>query len=154
MVTVPPGLSVEGAIELRRLDPHEYTTRSMESMARHVEAMLALKRNGAMLSITETTFVRWPSTLAAKTHSKFPASCLNTFAAYSAKAKGRFAGSRCQVKRRTYARQDDLALELFPDDKTLNRWLRLSRDRVKFQGLALAHLLARLWRARRDGRSD
>src|SRR5204863_3585751 len=30
---------------------------------------------------------------------------------------------------------DDLALELFPDDQTLNRWLRLARDRVKFQGL-------------------
>jgi len=30
---------------------------------------------------------------------------------------------------------DDLALELFPDDPTLNRWLRLARDRVQFQGL-------------------
>ena len=30
---------------------------------------------------------------------------------------------------------DDLALELFPDDQTLNRWLRLARDRVQFQGL-------------------
>jgi len=28
---------------------------------------------------------------------------------------------------------DDLALELFPDDKTLNRWLRLARDRVHFR---------------------
>jgi urocanate hydratase len=32
-------------------------------------------------------------------------------------------------------RTDDLALELFPDDRTLNRWLRLARDRVQFQGL-------------------
>jgi urocanate hydratase len=30
---------------------------------------------------------------------------------------------------------DDLALELFPEDHTLNRWLRLARDRVHFQGL-------------------
>jgi urocanate hydratase len=30
---------------------------------------------------------------------------------------------------------DDLALELFPEDETLNRWLRLARDRVHFQGL-------------------
>ena len=44
---VPTGLSVEGAIELRRIDPDGYVKRSMESMARHVEAMLALKRNGA-----------------------------------------------------------------------------------------------------------
>ncbi|MFX4593127.1 urocanate hydratase, partial [Acinetobacter baumannii] len=32
-------------------------------------------------------------------------------------------------------RTDDLALELFPNDRTLNRWLRLARERVKFQGL-------------------
>jgi len=30
---------------------------------------------------------------------------------------------------------DDLALEMFPEDRTLNRWLRLARDRVHFQGL-------------------
>src|SRR2546423_5583747 len=45
---VPAGLSVEGAIELRRLDPEGYVQRSMESMARQVEAMLALKRSGAV----------------------------------------------------------------------------------------------------------
>src|SRR5512138_1701865 len=36
---VPTGLSVEGAIELRRIDPKGYVQRSMESMARHVEAI-------------------------------------------------------------------------------------------------------------------
>jgi urocanate hydratase len=30
---------------------------------------------------------------------------------------------------------DDLALEMFPEDRTLNRWLHLARDRVHFQGL-------------------
>src|SRR5437660_12282806 len=45
---VPAGLSVERAIELRRTDPHAYVERAMESMARHVEAMLALKQNGAV----------------------------------------------------------------------------------------------------------
>src|ERR1051325_8484191 len=45
---VPTGLSVEGAIELRRMDARGYVQRSMESMARHVEAMLALKHNGAI----------------------------------------------------------------------------------------------------------
>src|ERR1044072_5564801 len=45
---VPAGLSVAEAAELRRTDPQEYVERSMASMARHVEAMLALKRNGAV----------------------------------------------------------------------------------------------------------
>src|SRR5207237_1972146 len=42
---VPAGLSLEEAAELRRADPKAYVERSMESMARHVEAMLALKRS-------------------------------------------------------------------------------------------------------------
>src|SRR4051812_3142767 len=37
---IPAGLSLEGAIELRRMDPIAYIERSMQSMARHVEAML------------------------------------------------------------------------------------------------------------------
>src|SRR3954449_8910815 len=45
---VPAGLSLEEAIELRRMDPDGYVKRSMASMARHVEAMLELKRNGAV----------------------------------------------------------------------------------------------------------
>src|SRR5438094_687247 len=32
-------------------------------------------------------------------------------------------------------RTDDLVLELFPEDRTLARWIRLARDRVPFQGL-------------------
>src|SRR5207248_5450121 len=45
---VPTGLTLSEAAELRRADPKGYTERSMQSMARHVEAMLALKRSGAI----------------------------------------------------------------------------------------------------------
>jgi urocanate hydratase len=33
------------------------------------------------------------------------------------------------------ARTDDLALELFPENEILNRWMRLARGRFAFQGL-------------------
>src|SRR2546426_5780559 len=45
---VPAGLSLENALELRRTDAHAYVEKAGESMARHVEAMLALKRAGAV----------------------------------------------------------------------------------------------------------
>src|SRR3982751_4090857 len=45
---VPEGLSLEEAAELRRTDPSAYVERSMQSMARHVEAMLTMQRNGAI----------------------------------------------------------------------------------------------------------
>ena len=51
------------------------------------------------------------------------------------RGKDRSVGSRSQATRKTFRKTDDLALELFPDDRTLNRWLRLARERVHFQGL-------------------
>jgi len=45
---VPQGLSLAAAITLRQASPEEYVRRSMLSMARHVEAMLALQKAGAV----------------------------------------------------------------------------------------------------------
>src|SRR5512132_3094880 len=45
---VPAGLTLEAAAELRQSDPRAYINRSLLSMVDHVEAMLALKRAGAV----------------------------------------------------------------------------------------------------------
>src|SRR5438874_5442905 len=45
---VPHGMSFEEALVLRRKNPDEYIERAMQSMAVHVEAMLALQKNGAV----------------------------------------------------------------------------------------------------------
>ncbi len=45
---VPNGMTLEEALALRCADPDDYVKRSMEAMATHVRAMLALKRMGAV----------------------------------------------------------------------------------------------------------
>ena len=45
---VPHGMSLAEALALRSRNPDEYIARAMQSMARHVEAMLALKQRGAV----------------------------------------------------------------------------------------------------------
>ncbi len=85
---------------------------------------------------------------AAKMRLRFPALYPNTFVRFFVKARDRFAGSRCPEMQMTFARLTTSRSRLFPDDRTLNRWLRLARDRVQFPGIAGAHLLARLWRTR------
>ena len=47
MSYVPAGMSLEEAAALREADPKRYAERSQESMARHVEAMLAFQKQGA-----------------------------------------------------------------------------------------------------------
>src|SRR5258705_5711571 len=41
-------MNLEEAARLRRDDPNEYISRSMDAMATHVRAMLELKRQGAV----------------------------------------------------------------------------------------------------------
>ena len=47
LMYVPSGLSVTAADELRKSDPERYKKMAMASMAKHVEAMLAFQRAGA-----------------------------------------------------------------------------------------------------------
>ena len=47
LMYVPAGLDVKQADQLRINQPEEYHRRSMQSMARHVQAMLEFKRHGA-----------------------------------------------------------------------------------------------------------
>src|SRR5262249_57126743 len=45
---VADGISIEDALILRRKNPDEYIDRAMNSMAVHVDAMLALQKKGAV----------------------------------------------------------------------------------------------------------
>ncbi|MGZ3697690.1 MAG: urocanate hydratase, partial [Bdellovibrionota bacterium] len=44
---IPAGMSLEAALELRRKSPETYIARSVESMGRHVEAMLEFQKRGS-----------------------------------------------------------------------------------------------------------
>jgi urocanate hydratase len=132
---VPAGLSVEGAIELRRVDPDGYVKRSMESMARHVEAMLALKRNGAVAFDYGNNIRKMALDAGCQDAFEIPGFVPEYIRPLFCEGKGPFRWVALSGEAEDIRKTDDLALELFPKDQTLNRWLRLSRDRVKFQGL-------------------
>ncbi len=132
---VPTGLSVEGAIELRRMDSQGYVERSMESMARHVEAMLALKRNGAVAFDYGNNIRKMAFDSGVKDAFEIPGFVPEYIRPLFCEGKGPFRWVALSGEAEDIRKTDDLALELFPEDQTLNRWLRLSRDRVKFQGL-------------------
>jgi urocanate hydratase len=132
---VPTALSIEGAIELRRNDPDGYVKRSMESMARHVEAMLTLKRNGAVAFDYGNNIRKMALDAGCKDAFEIPGFVPEYIRPLFCEGKGPFRWVALSGEAEDIRKTDDLALELFPDDQTLNRWLRLSRDRVKFQGL-------------------
>ena len=132
---VPTGLSVEGAIELRRIDPDGYVERAKESMARHVKAMLALQRGGAIAFDYGNNIRKMALDAGCKDAFEIPGFVPEYIRPLFCEGKGPFRWVALSGEADDIRKTDDLALELFPDDRTLNRWLRLARDRVKFQGL-------------------
>jgi len=132
---VPAGLSVEGAIELRRIDAAGYVERSMASMARQVEAMLALKRAGAVVFDYGNNIRKMAFDAGCKDAFEIPGFVPEYIRPLFCEGKGPFRWVALSGDRDDIRKTDDLALELFPEDQTLNRWLRLSRDRIQFQGL-------------------
>jgi urocanate hydratase len=132
---VPAGLTLEAADELRKADAAAYVARSTESMARHVEAMLVLKRAGAIAFDYGNNIRKFAHDAGCADAFEIPGFVPEYIRPLFCEGKGPFRWVALSGDASDIRRTDDLALELFPEDATLNRWLRLARERVQFQGL-------------------
>ncbi len=132
---VPAGLSLSEAANLRRENPSEYIKRSFESMGRHVAAILALKRSGAVAFDYGNNIRKHAFDAGCQDAFEIPGFVPEYIRPLFCEGKGPFRWVALSGDKSDIKRTDDLALELFPDDRTLNRWLRLARDRIQFQGL-------------------
>ena len=132
---VPAGLSLAEASALRIADPNAYVARSTQSMAQHVTAMLELQRAGAVAFDYGNNIRKQALDAGCKDAFEIPGFVPEYIRPLFCEGKGPFRWVALSGEPDDIRKTDDLALELFPDDKTLNRWLRLARDRVQFQGL-------------------
>src|SRR4030095_11640306 len=132
---VPAGLSLEEATALRKHEPDVYIKRSCESMATHVEAMVRLKRQGAVAFDYGNNIRKYAYDAGCIDAFEIPGFVPEYIRALFCERKGPFRWVALSGDANDIRKTDDLALELFPEDQTLNRWLRLARDRVQFQGL-------------------
>jgi urocanate hydratase len=132
---VPDGLSLEEAADMRETKPDVYVKRSMQSMAKHVEAMLALKRAGAVAFDYGNNIRKQAFDAGCADAFEIPGFVPEYIRPLFCEGKGPFRWVALSGDENDIRKTDDLALELFPEDKALNRWLKLARDRVHFQGL-------------------
>ncbi len=133
---IPSGLSLEEAAELRRKNPEDYLKRSYESVARHVTGMLELQKLGAATfdygnNIRTMAFEHG----GVKDAYNFPGFVPAYIRPLFCQGRGPFRWVALSGEPADIYRTDDLVLELFPDIAILNRWIRLARKHVKFQGL-------------------
>src|SRR3954471_5838555 len=132
---VPNGMTLGEAIKLRADKPDEYIERSMQSMAVHVEAMLALQKGGAV-TFDYGNNIRAQAKKAGVTNAfDIPGFVPEYIRPLFCEGKGPFRWVALSGDPRDIARTDRLALEVFPQNETLARWMKLAKERVHFQGL-------------------
>ncbi len=134
---VPAGLTLEAAAILRAGDPDDYIGRSRASMATHVRALLGMRARGTVLfdygnnlrgeavkgGLPEAEAFSYPGFVPEYIRPLF---CVG---------KGPFRWAALSGDPADIAATDAAALDEFPDDARLHRWIPLAQKHVAFQGL-------------------
>lgn len=132
---IPHGISVEEAGDLRHSDPEEYARRSTESMARHVEAMLAFQRQGAEVFDYGNNLRQRAFDAGVQDAFDYPGFVPAYIRPLFCEGKGPFRWVALSGDPEDIYKTDEAIIELFPKDQHLHRWLHMAREKVQFQGL-------------------
>ena len=132
---VPHGLPLQEAYALRKSDPQEYTRMVLNSIPRHVEAMLAFQRQGAEVfdygnNIRQRAFDEGVSNAF-----DFPGFVPAYIRPLFCEGKGPFRWVALSGDPEDIYKTDEAVKALFPEDEHLQRWLKMAKEQVHFQGL-------------------
>jgi urocanate hydratase len=132
---VPAGMGLEEAADLRRSDPSAYVERAMKSMALQVRAMLALRQRGAVTFDYGNNIRAQAHVAGVENAFDFPGFVPAFIRPLFCEGKGPFRWVALSGDPADIARTDAAVLELFPENESLRRWIRMAQERVPFQGL-------------------
>jgi urocanate hydratase len=132
---VPAGLDLAAAAALRRDDPEGYVARSMESMARHVEAMLAFQKAGSHVFDYGNNIRAQAKLQGVENAFDFPGFVPAYIRPLFCEGQGPFRWVALSGDPADIHATDEAVKALFPEKAHLNRWLDLAREKVAFQGL-------------------
>jgi urocanate hydratase len=132
---VPNGLGFDEAVKLRERDPDAYIARSMQAMAEHVRAMLALQQRGAVTFDYGNNIRAQAQRAGVARAFDIPGFVPEYIRPLFCEGKGPFRWAALSGDPADIRVSDDAALEMFAHDEALVRWIHLARERVAFQGL-------------------
>lgn len=132
---IPAGISLSDAAELRKRNPDEYLRRSMDSIATHVRSMLEMQSRGAVV-FDYGNNIRGQALRAGVADAlDFPGFVPAYIRPLFCEGRGPFRWAALSGDPADIAATDDLVLEMFPENESLCRWIRLAREKIRFQGL-------------------
>jgi urocanate hydratase len=125
----------ENLITLRQNDPDQYVRRALESIALHVRAMLELQERGAV-TFDYGNNIRAQAVKAGVPEAfRIPGFVPEYIRPQFCEGRGPFRWAALSGDPEDIFRTDRAVLETFPGNESLERWLRLAREKVQFQGL-------------------
>ena len=140
----PHEISYEQAKVLREKNPQQYTEYAYRSMYRHVDLMLQVMDKGAItfdygnnIRARAEEYIKDHNTPFASHHSPFdfpgfvPAYIRPLFC----EGKGPFRWAALSGDANDIAVTDEIIGSMFPENKSLQRWLALAKEKIAFQGL-------------------
>jgi urocanate hydratase len=132
---VPAGYTLEEAAELRGKDRGRYVEEARASMARHCEAMVGFQKAGAEV-FDYGNNLRGEARLGGFADAfAYPGFVPAYLRPLFCEGKGPFRWIALSGDPADIAATDRAVAGLFPDDRPLQRWLQMARERVAFQGL-------------------
>ncbi len=132
---IPEGLTIEEAGELRGKNPDEYMSRAYESIVKHVRAMVGFKERGAVVFDYGNNIRGQAEKAGYEEAFAFPGFVPAFIRPLFCEGKGPFRWIALSGDPADIHATDDLITELFPAREALQRWIRLAREKVAFQGL-------------------
>lgn len=131
----PHAINKEEALALRESDAKKYVALATDSIVEHVKLMLELQRRGAI------TF-DYGNNLRGQALAKgladafdFPGFVPAYIRPLFCEGKGPFRWAALSGNPDDIKVTDELILELFPENESLKRWIKMAQERIAFQGL-------------------
>ncbi|SFL27367.1 urocanate hydratase [Halogranum rubrum] len=132
----PSGYTVEEADRLREDDPDRYVEESLDTMQRHVQAMLDLQERGAVTFEYGNNIRGQVQEHREMTNAfDFPGFVPAYIRPLFCRGKGPFRWVALSGDPADIHRTDEAVRELFPEKEHLGRWIDLAHEQVEFQGL-------------------
>ena len=125
---------------LREKNPEEYRNRALRSIKRHVEAMLEMKRRGAIVFDYGNNLRAQAELGGLKMRDRsgkflYPGFVPAYIRQLFCEGKGPFRWAALSGNQEDIRSIDRMLLELFPEDRALCRWLELASRKIPFTGL-------------------
>jgi urocanate hydratase len=132
---IPEGVDLADARDYARAKPEEFTERARASMARHVAAMVGFLDAGAEV-FDYGNSIRSEAKLGGYERAfDFPGFVPAYIRPLFCEGKGPFRWAALSGDPADIAATDRAVLELFPENESLTRWIRMAGEKVAFQGL-------------------